>query len=552
MNFEKMTKEELIKYIEELNEEQNGKYGLLWDKEKEPEKIVEECDKFIPILEENKNKFINNKGQNHILIQGDNFHALSVLNYTHKESIDVIYIDPPYNTGNKDFIYNDKYIDFEDGYKHSKWLNFMEKRLKLSRNLLKEDGVMFISIDDNEFAQLKLLCDKIFGENNVEVMVWHKVDNDSGKLKITYRFRTEHEYIIVVYKNKTLCRKFKKFKQKRNYKNTYTNPDNDPRGAYKQGIISDTEEKSNKNSPNYYSITTPGGRVVTRRWRVSKEEMDSLIQDNRIYFGKDGNSIPSLKVFINEEGEVTPVSILENLGTAKTAGQSLIALFDGEKVFSYPKPVELIKHLIQIASEKDDIILDFFAGSGTTAQAVLELNKEDKGNRKFILCTNDENGICENVTYQRIKTVITGISKNNNKYSDGIAANLRYYKTMFVDNLNNRDQLYYDLTEKCIPMLSMKENCFNRIKSTNEYRIFENDDSNKVTAVYFDLFGNKEQEFVKELEKINKEKVIYKFSLSDYIDTSIFKSVTNYRIEAIPYRIVEMYRKLVKISKGDD
>ena len=164
MNFEKMSKEDLINYIKNINETNNGKYGLIWDKEKEPEKIVEECNKFIPILKEDESKILENSGENNILIEGDNFHALSVLNYTHREAIDIIYIDPPYNTGKEDFIYNDRYVDENDGYRHSKWLNFMQKRLKIARDLLKKEGFILISIDDNEYAQLKLLCDNIFGE----------------------------------------------------------------------------------------------------------------------------------------------------------------------------------------------------------------------------------------------------------------------------------------------------------------------------------------------------------------------------------------------------
>ena len=185
MNFEEMSKEDLIEYIKNLNESNNGKYGLIWDKEKEPEQVVVDCDKNIPVLEEVKEKEIDNGGEDNILIEGDNFHALSVLNYTHPESIDVIYIDPPYNTGNNDFVYNDKYVDAEDGYRHSKWLNFMSKRLKLARNLLKEDGVIFISIDDNEFAQLKLLCDKIFGDlNNLGTIIQNKKNAQNDAIDI--------------------------------------------------------------------------------------------------------------------------------------------------------------------------------------------------------------------------------------------------------------------------------------------------------------------------------------------------------------------------------
>lgn len=206
MNFEKFTKEELIDYINSLNEEQSGKYGIVWDKEKEPEKIVADCDKYIPILREISDKDINNNGENNILIEGDNFHCLSVLNYTHKESIDIIYIDPPYNTGNKDFIYNDKYVDPEDGYRHSKWLNFMEKRLKLSKNLLKENGLIFISIDDNELYQLKLLCDKIFGAHNFINNIVIKMSEASG-IKMAHvesRLPKLKEYLLVYKKNTIL------------------------------------------------------------------------------------------------------------------------------------------------------------------------------------------------------------------------------------------------------------------------------------------------------------------------------------------------------------
>ena len=176
MDFENMSKEELIEYINNLNEEKSGKYGLVWDAEKVPEQVVVDCNKLIPVLKEEENKKIDNGGEDNILIEGDNFHSLSVLNYTHKESIDVIYIDPPYNTG-KEFIYNDNIVNEEDGYRHSKWLNFMSKRLKLARNLLKETGIIFISINDIEFAQLKLLCDKMFGiQNYVSIITWQNLD----------------------------------------------------------------------------------------------------------------------------------------------------------------------------------------------------------------------------------------------------------------------------------------------------------------------------------------------------------------------------------------
>ena len=360
----------------------------------------------ILIPDEENNKKEENKNSENIYISGDNIDALKHLVKSYTNQIKFIYIDPPYNTGNDGFIYNDKFdltveklinvldINEEEAKRiysmtntksssHSAWLTFMFPRLYLARQLLNENGVMFISIDDNELANLKLLCDNIFGEENIESMIWHKVDNDSGKLKITHRFRNEHEYILCVYKNKELVY-YNKFLTDRNYKNKYTNPDNDPRGEYKQGIISDTEEKSNVNSKNYYEIKTPGGRIVTRQWRISKEEFERLDNDNRIYYGKDGNSIPSEKVFLNEKGLITPTSILNSLGTAKTAGNELLDLF-AYKPFTYPKPTELINYFLdRIQFDKNDIVLDFFSGSATTAHSVLKYNINNN-NIKYIM-----------------------------------------------------------------------------------------------------------------------------------------------------------------------
>lgn len=355
--------------------------------------------------EENNNKEINKNSEN-IYISGDNLDALKHLVKSYSNKIKCIYIDPPYNTGSDGFVYNDKFnltiekmIDILDineeeakrlysmtnscSNSHSAWLTFMYPRLYLSKQLLSDDGSLFISIDEKEYANLKLLCDSLFGEEKIESMIWHKVDNDSGKLKITHRFRNEHEYILCIYKDKEAVY-YNKFLTDRNYKNKYTNPDNDPRGEYKQGIISDTEEKSNTNSKNYYEITTPGGRIVTRQWRISKEEFERLDKDNRIYYGKDGNSIPSEKVFINEKGLITPISILDSLGTAKTAGNELLDLFN-YKPFTYPKPTGLINYILdRIQFNKDDIVLDFFSGSATTAHSILKYNINND-NIKYIM-----------------------------------------------------------------------------------------------------------------------------------------------------------------------
>ena len=463
----------LLGYIGDiLKEIDRKKYGLVFEEHRE--KIDELLRTHVPVLTEDLYLKLNNGGETNFLIEGDNLAALQLLEKTHKGKIDVIYIDPPYNTGNKDFIYDDNYVDSTDEFKHSKWLSFMRKRLPIARELLAESGVIFISIDDNEQAELSLLCKEIFGTNNYEMLIWQKVTDDSGKLKITYRVRTEHEYIIVCYKNKEKAF-FNKYIEERKYKNEYTNPDNDIRGPYKQAIISDTEEKSNKSSICYYTITSPTGVSFTRQWHVEKWEMDELIEDNRIYWGSQGNSVPSLKAFINEPKLSTPSTILSNLGTAKTAGNTIAELFNDRTVFSYPKPVEVIEHLIRICTQTQyslnpkiksprkvffpnadmhiktkntaKTILDFFAGSGTTGHAVLKLNAEDGGHRRFILCTNNENNICRDITYQRLKTVITGKRKDGSTYSDGLPGSLKYFK---VNYLPVEEKMYYEYADELL------------------------------------------------------------------------------------------------------
>lgn len=654
MNFEEMTKEDLLIYIKSLNEDRTGKYGIVWDREKEPEKIVVDCNKHIPILSE-INKYdilINEDNQTNILIEGDNFHSLSVLNYTHHGRIDVIYIDPPYNTTNKDFIYNDKYVDPEDGYRHSKWLNFMDKRLKLAKELLSENGVMYISIDDNEFIQLKMLCNSIFGEPNTDVMIWRKsgVGRD-GKMKNTTTFRKDHEYIIVCYNGERILNKIYELP---NFINKYPNPDKDPRGPYKAGSISRTVQASNPNHKNYYTVTSPSGKQFTRQFDIPKEEFDYLNNDilmnedgknvSRIYWGKNDDAVPAIKTFIYEYRNITPYSMLLNKGTTTDGTKELNKILGGDYSAMRPKPSSLIKTLIQLASKKDSIVLDFFAGTGTTGQAVLELNKEDNGNRTFILCTNnevdekiqnkfmkenklsiedfikikgskknkkwnkveEENGIFTSITYPRIRNIIKGyyvqdkkstnlltkritvnsltrdnellkeelndilkkhekdfdsietkISDNsiiingiNNKnaFIHGIKSNVKSFKTDFVDNLGTKEQLYYDLTEKCIPMLCVKENTHEIVDQNEEYIIYANRDKSKYACVYFDMFGMNYEKFINKIEQIKESKALYIFSLNNYVKMDDLMDVENYTIEPIPYRILELYKRIVEIG----
>lgn len=382
----------------------------------------------VALIKENKDLGINVNELNvleHKLIIGENYDALKNLCATYidkngKGLIDVIYIDPPYNTeatkaeGNdyKEEVEASKFV-YRDKFTRDGWLNMMNERLKLAKRLLSDVGVIFISIDDSEQAYLKVLCDDVFGYSQTDVMIWRKsgVGRD-GKMKNTTTFRKDHEYIIVCYKGDP---KLNKSLEKPNWQNEYGNPDNDKRGPYKAGSISNKEEASNTESPNYYSVTSPNGKVFTRQFNCSKDEFEALDRDNRIFWGKDGNSVPSIKIFVDEERFVTTSSLIDYSNMTTTYGSkelfSIIAE-DGIGERIRPKPSPLLKKIIQISSKKDSIVLDFFAGSGTTGQAVMELNEKDGGQRKFILVTNNENGIGENITRERLYRVIKGKGSN--------------------------------------------------------------------------------------------------------------------------------------------
>lgn len=539
MNYENMTREELINYINNLNEELNGKYGLVWDKEKEPEKIVVDCDKYIPIINEEVDKNIGIAGNNNILIQGDNFHSLSVLNYTHKGSIDIIYIDPPYNTGNKDFIYNDNYVNEDDGYRHSKWLNFMEKRLKIAKKILKEDGAIFISIDEHEFAQLKLLCDKIFNYKNYVGEFVRKTKSSTNDADSF--FNQQHDYCLI-YKNKDFS-----FAGVQKDLDGYKNPDNDPHGNWKS---SDPSAKSGGEST-YFEIKNPiTGQVdfppKGRYWAFSKKTFEEYIKNGKIKFkdavknGERGFIFKSYqKQLKNLNKPIDSLIFDDNKYMNQVATKELNKL---NIDFNYPKPVDFIKDIIKSVGNDSAIILDFFAGTGTTGEAVLKLNEEDGGNRRFILCTNNENGICDNATYKRMKSIFNCDKKTT-------YGNLKYFKTEFIKNTGTRDQLYYDLTEKCIPMLCVKSDTYELVEKNKEYVIYSNKDKTEYSCVYFDIFGESYGKFIDKIKGIKEHKNLYIFSLSEYVNEENFEGITNYDIEPIPYKILDLYKNIVKMSK---
>lgn len=433
-----VNKQTLIKYLSDLESEIKGKkYGLVYEEHKES--IDEILETNTPVLSEDESLFIDNGGTMNFFIEGDNLASLNILEKTHKGKIDVIYIDPPYNTGNKDFVYDDAFVDKTDTFNHSKWLSFMEKRLLIAQKLLSDTGIILISIDDNEQAILKILCDSVFGEQNFLTMFVRKTKSmtgdDGNGLNI------QHEYLLAYAKNKS---KATFAGEPKTYDN-YSNPDNDPNGIW---TSADPSAKSGGEST-YFPIQNPiTGQVdyppKGRYWAFSKETMKKYIESGRIKF--------KAKITNNQRGfifkryaetmeiKTQPVSTLffDNNAYMNSVATSETNELIGAGKFSYPKPVDFIKDLVKFTSNKDSIILDFFAGSGTTGHAVMKLNKLDGGNRKFILCTNNENNICRDVTYERIKRVIE---------KENYQASLKYMEVGFVPI---SEQFYYEYADQLL------------------------------------------------------------------------------------------------------
>lgn len=427
----------LLTYLSELEKDVNGKkYGLVFEEHRE--EIDEVLATHTPVLTEDGSLFIDNGDQMNFLIEGDNLASLQLLDKTHKGKIDLIYIDPPYNTGKKDFVYDDVFVDQTDLFKHSKWLSFMAVRLKIAKTLLSEKGTIFISIDDGEQAVLRQLCDSVFGENNfVANCIWEKKfspQNDARWLS------DNHDFVILYAKNKE--------KWKPNLLNRteemnarYSNPDDDPRGPW---ASSDFSARTFSESGNY-PITTPSGRVIipsdSRSWITNEETFKQLVSEGRIWFGKTGSNVPRIKTYLSEvqQGSVCKtIWFRSEVGDTQEGTRDLKQVFEGKGVFTSPKPLKLLQKILELATTQESIILDFFAGSGTTGHAVMKLNAEDGGNRRFILCTNNENNICREVTYERIKRVID---------KEGYAASLKYFK---VDYIPVSERMYYEYADELL------------------------------------------------------------------------------------------------------
>jgi adenine-specific DNA-methyltransferase len=546
------SKEELIEEIKKLRTRR--KYGLVWDTEREKEKVVELCKENLPVIVEDKGKGIQTDESKpiNILIEGDNYHALSVLNYTHKGKIDVIYIDPPYNTGNGEgFIYNDKLVDREDSFRHSKWISFMNKRLKLARNLLKNKGIIFISIDDNEVAQLKLLCNEIFREENfIAQLIWKKKAGGGSDAKY---FAIDHEYILVYAKNeKYQNRYFVELTEKLKADYKYKDANFKKLGPYKRKNLYQTGIDTNR--PNLkYEIECPDGKKILPPtiWRWSKETFIKAKNEGKIDFVKNGRGewqVFTKMYLYGEEGEeyqIKPRSILLDVGLTKDGTNEIKNIF-GEKVFDYPKPTTLIEFIISVILESNEtkkgLILDFFAGTGTTGNAVLELNKADKGNRQFILCTDNENNICTDVCYPRINKIIKGYKNSEGEEVIGLGGNLKYFRTGFV-GAEPTDKNKVRLTKKATEMLCLKEGTFERVVDKEEFKIFKNKE--KSTGIIFD--HSYIQDFKEVIKKMDGKFSVYVFSLGgDTFDEEFEDLMDRVELTPIPESILNTYRKIFR------
>lgn len=573
------------------------KYGLVW--EDKPEEVEEQLRENLPVLKEVKDKAIVNGEEypNHILIEGDNLHALTALSFTHEGNIDVIYIDPPYNTGNNDFKYNDNYVDKEDSFRHSKWLSFMHKRLEIAKRLMSKHGVIFISIDDNEVNQLKLLCDEVFQPINFLGLL-PTVMNLKGN-QDQFCFAGTHEYTLVYSKLKSSFQP-NQFDFDAEELEVW---DEDNIGPFKKGAplrATGTEANREDRPLMFYPILVDVNNNVST---ISKEEHsfiynnstklfdDSHLEDiikkykkigydivlpnvdsdqfGRWRWGYNDNTISRLSYDVivtrtkngislykkqrPELGELPskkPKTIFYRPEYSSGNGTAQLKDIMNAKVFNNPKPVDLIKDIITIStSKKNATILDFTAGSGTTLHAILELNNSKGFQHKGILITNNENNICEEITYERNKRRINGYTNVKGQNISGlINNNLRYYKCEFVSresSLKNKKELTLLATE----LLCIKEACYNEQKiKIKQAKLFAN--ASVTLLILFD--DNVIPEAVELIKGMDSSAIIkvYVFSMGSDPYTEDFAEVLDrVTLCALPDAIYKAYQNVLPKKK---
>lgn len=542
---------EIIRLKKELKKKK--KYGLTWESKKE--ELVEYCKQKLPVLIEDKSKelYFDENLQTNIIIEGDNYHALSVLNYTHEKKVDVIYIDPPYNTGARDWKYNNNYVDINDNYRHSKWICMMYTRLKLAKKLLSKNGVLICAIDDNEFATLSLLLDEVFPNkirNTVVIM-----NNPHGVSRSG--FSRCHEYALFVLNAGQVVNKKpapidnRTINLRRSGNNSLR--EDSPTMFYpiyvnKSNLqIEGVGDVPNKNYHPKKQFSVKNGKFeiwpidskgIEKNWYYSKKRVEAygknelickIVKENpHIYFKHSNNSEQTYKtVWTGSEYD------------AGAYGATLVKKLTNNN-FPFPKSIYTVFDCIKaVMKSKDAIILDFFAGSGTTGHAISLLNKEDNGKRQFILCTNNENNIADKVCLKRIKAVING--HKDFKDLTGIKSNLKYYKTSFID-AKITDSNKKALTIKATEMLCIKENTYIEVNTKSKhFRLFKK--NNKYTGIIYDYLEiDMFKKFIKHIDGIF---TVYIFSLDDECFYEEFSDLRQkVKLSPIPEAILRIYRRI--------
>lgn len=555
---------------------QHKKYGLVW--EDKPEDVEERLREELPVLREVKDKAILSNepdAPNHILIEGDNLEALAALSYTHEGKIDVIYIDPPYNTGKKDeFKYNDKFVDSEDDFRHSKWLSFISKRLKTAYRLLNDNGIIFISIDDNEYAQLKMLCDNIFNRssnpkesNCLGVLIW-----DLGTGTQAGHFTRAHEYILVYAKRKSNIPNFsggegvidhsalKKISKK--------NPPVDyvfkagtkflaKNGTELTGVWGGAESTELiegrmvcENNALKYDVKLRAGFAMINQmktWFKGDYTIDSKGQHvTDFYFNSSG-----ILHYVKEKTVVNPPTVIKDIASTKAGSTELAEVIGSNDSFDYPKPTSLISWLLSLINSPK-VILDFFAGSGTTLHATMQLNTEDGGHRQCILVTNNENNICEEVTYERNKRVIQGYTTPKGVKVEGLRANtLRYYKTDYIPRDRTQKNMRA-LVAAATDLLCIKEDLYKEQKTFGRFKLkphlarYFNDGNKHMLIIYREELIDDIAEEIKTMDLGKMRLKIYVFSPGRYAFTDNFTEVEDkVELVALPAAIYDAYQKVL-------
>ncbi len=560
---EEYTKDELIEVIKNLK--RRKKFGLVW--EDKPEEVVRLVETELPVIEEVPERAVEKlkDAPTNFIIEGDNYHSLSVLNYTHTDKVDVIYADPPYNTGSNTWVYNNRIVDSSDTYRHSKWLSFMRVRLVLAKQLLKDTGIITVTIDDYELFTLGMLMDEIFGEEN-KVGVLAVENNPRGRTANRF-YATSHEYYVVYAKNAKLAT-ISNLPLTKEQKKVFKYEDEiSPyrlRGMRKSGADSRRKDRPKQFYTIYINPETLQGSLEKqdgwdevlpidntgseRVWIIGTERCKEFLEDGTIIINKakgDGYSL-FVKDRIKAGRKARTVWVDPRYDTSSHGATLLLNMF-GEKVFDYPKSLWAVRDFLYTAAgeNKEAVILDFFAGSGTTGHAVLELNKEDGGKRQFIICTNNENGIAENVTYPRVKNVIDGYSKY-----EGIKSNLRYFKTALVSKKQTDDQTRIELVARSTDMICLREDAFEKIIETKLFKVFAHVDY--YAAI---LFEAEAIVLLKDaLAKLKDDKPvhIYVFSLSnDTYESDFVDLEREHELRPIPESILEVYRRIHK-AQGEE